>query len=119
MADDWQPGDLALCVADLLNSGRPLEASKAEMLSVPAKTGVYTVIDVSVFNRSHWADKDPVFLKLSGYIAWYNAEFFRKINPLTEDEEREARREIEQDKRVTAPARVPFVLPSPHRFIIR
>jgi hypothetical protein len=74
MADDWQAGDLALCVAPEMDA---------------KSGGVYTVADV-FFDPGGWDTEPGVGLEFreigapgfDGYDAWR----FRKIKPLTNEE---------------------------------
>lgn len=85
MADDWQPGDLALCVGN------------ENMPNAPVRVGaVYSVTDVEgpykfVGSARNWFG---VGLRLAGVRFERNAEwdhlvaalYFRKIKPLTDEE---------------------------------
>lgn len=90
MADDWKPGDLALCV-------RP------ELLA--SAGGVYTVAEVfwdcgSTDTTAGWG---LIFsdLPATGNFDGYDAERFRKINPLTDEEREEALRDLKLPERVS------------------
>lgn len=103
MADDWAPGDLALCVdgdADWHDFRGPAQGPKLgevnEVQHVKLLTHAIIYRDGTVYDGAMLG-----FAKWPGVAFWHGS--FRKINPLTEDEEREARREIEQDKRITKP----------------
>lgn len=90
--DDWQTGDLAMCIID--------EWSDLVVpVPGPAKGSVNTVVGV----HSSWCPacrERHDWLDLQGWYGWWAAGQFTKIRPLTEEEKREALEEIEQDKRV-------------------
>ena len=97
MSDDWQVGDLALCVDDGPDKcdGRECDPAYLHGLRIGR---VFTVTHV-------------VFCKKTGALGICNvnevigghALRFRKIRPLSEEEKREAMRELEGEK----PAKVP------------
>lgn len=94
MADDWQPGDLALCVS-LLGSDCP-------ELTVG---GVYTVAEVMSGWNCHGLERvglsfGEIVPSEFGAIA-FDAIAFRKIKPLTDAEREEALRDLK------APVREP------------
>lgn len=112
--DDWKPGDLALCVND---SGWIAfdEGGTPRDMPGPGPGSVHEVTDV-LFVEPLWCghcNKTHEQGTMLRFAPWPGDEFgparecFVKINPLTEDEEREARREIERDQRkpVLAPSR--------------
>lgn len=85
MADDWKPGDLALCVKE--EDGGP----PAPRGWLPAKGGVYNVVEVLPSERGEGAPERQLLLclaecpdhKTHAYGAWC----FRKIAPLDPREE--------------------------------
>lgn len=96
MADDWQPGDLALCVK--VDEGH----GARKYIRVG---GVYTVTAIAPFRDCF----GEVGLSLDGihpvatseYLPFFAASRFRKINPLTDAEREEALRDLK------APVREP------------
>lgn len=94
MADDWQVGDLALCVkGDWKTLGRP-------PAGMPQRGQVFRVADVR--NASEYYDIDRLCLVFEAYGIdhWFDHEHFRKIKPLSDDETREFKADLEQDQRV-------------------
>ena len=75
MGDDWQVGDLALCV----RSGRSLDVWE------PQKGGVYTVCDTGCGPRGVWLDLVEDSTR-NPDVGW-PAVYFRKIRPHTPDAE--------------------------------
>lgn len=81
MSEGWHAGDLALCVRDdweLCKQGRIRNTS-----AHPRSGGIYPVKFV-------FAEDDGVFLFIAEFEAKYEAVCFRKIEPLSEEERREA-----------------------------
>lgn len=93
MSDNWQPGDLALCVR---NTDPVLGSTKRVM---PGR--IYTV------EFPYWSSKgDGLGLMLVGVRSAMNCGFhaflFRKIKPLTDEEREEFLRELNTPARETA-----------------
>ena len=83
MADDWQPGDLALCVRDAENL-RFVGYLNGPV--APLRRGrIYTVTEVIAHNDRRYADCGSVGLRLEGHPDYCNATRFRKIRPHTPD----------------------------------
>lgn len=81
MADDWRPGDLALCVKDRW-SGVLTRRQMPEGFG-PRAGGVYTVVRVVIDPRGMTA------LVFEHWSYTFAARCFRKINPHTPDAEDE------------------------------
>lgn len=102
MADNWEPGDLALCVRDdwdndgshpvFWTPGGPRRGQLQRTIRVD-------YVSRAVVNWRDVAEHDEHLFFDYGMIG-FRSDWFKKINPLTEGEEREAHREIEQDRRV-------------------
>jgi hypothetical protein len=89
MADDWKPGDLALCV----KRGRWTEDGDG-----PQSGAVNLVLGV---------DRGPcgrIYLKLEGWpdCDRYSAVRFRKIKPLTDEEREQALQELKEPTHVVS-----------------
>ncbi len=103
--DDWQVGDLALCVDDAACPYFP--GSKGGIQA----GGVYEVRKVKkvkdVIGRLELGlqlDRcNPIHL-VSGSVGYHNAIRFRKIKPLSPEEHRSAIIELANDRRVPAEA---------------
>lgn len=87
MSDDWKPGDLALCVNGVVNP----EWSDA---AHPQQGAVYTVTEVTRTAPANSMFPRGMGLFLAGLSCaslWgFAAQRFRKINPLTDEERRQA-----------------------------
>lgn len=105
MAEDWVPGDRALCVKD-----DPWLNEWGELSTGPAPGSVSLVEGIEIAEHIECGNTGKPYIGLI-LTEWPGESYcscsFTKIAPLTEDEEREARREIEQDKRITAPIAEP------------
>lgn len=94
MADDWQPGDLALAI-----EANPDPAGNFHIY----KGSFYNVMRVLPDAEGEVIDNadEDVFLALEEdperFSRCWAAESFRKVPPLTEEEKREALRDLEQD----------------------
>lgn len=100
MADDWQVGDLALCVRDEDN-GTVRRTPGAWWVRVG---GVYRVSRVIPASLCCGAPAGSTLLSLEEdpnrpRHAW-GSWVFRKIKPLSDDETREFKADLEQDQRV-------------------
>jgi len=84
MSEDWQAGDLALCVRDdwQRDDGLPEVPGRVH----PRSGGIYTVDVVHV----PCDDCGAVYLVLAGFVPAYHADNFRRIAPLTNEEHRKA-----------------------------
>ena len=88
MADDWQVGDLALCVSD----------GWVHTIKVGGDTGfrprvgsVHQVVEVASSadkRHSHWPAGILALAFPPSPHAFFNVIFFRKIRPLTDEERR-------------------------------
>lgn len=86
--ENWQVGEQALCVddewVDSTNSGMDLPSD-------PRKGGIYVVDGVDPATIQ-WG---KIGLSFAGFPRWwYEASGFRKIRPLTDEEQRQAREEM-------------------------
>lgn len=79
MSDDWQAGDLALCIKQSAYVKGVL--SYATQPS-PSKGRIYQVEDVKAF-----PDWECVGLKIPGWVGWIADHYFRKIRPHSADAE--------------------------------
>ncbi|RPF70469.1 hypothetical protein [Aurantiacibacter spongiae] len=111
MADDWQIGDLALCVA----VRHPLFRDPSIILSVGA---IYTVKIVGVPRPKCRNERALGFWEVSprrkGKIG-FPESLFRKIRPLTDEEHREAILELAGDVPVLEPANLTHPVADPAR----
>lgn len=78
--DDWQVGDLALCVALTIRNLAP-----SRILRIGR---VYTVTGVRWSTREQCVALSLAEAKSRGLFGDWHAAVFRKINPLTEEERR-------------------------------
>lgn len=83
MADDWQVGDLALCV-----SHGPDPQDWAADTGGPAIGSVHIVTAVQWYPADRW-NPEGVYLDFSEFEDSFNSKGFRKIRPLS-DEERDS-----------------------------
>ena len=96
MSNDWQVGDLALCVR-----------WKAKDLPQIVVGGVYTVERLWTHYQNakcKGLSFDFVEVPRPACNSSFDARCFRKIRPLPDEERREAERELANDKREEVPA---------------
>ena len=116
MHDDWKPGDLALCVNE---HGWWDFGPHGEMLPAPgpAPGAVHEVAGVSMQRPPPGFGliiDDELYFEIQSlkFAPWGDLEFgpagrsFRKIDPLTEEELREAQRELDEDRIAREPVPV-------------
>lgn len=81
MADDWQPGDLALCI----RSGHWINTRTQQLVDLPVRSGmVFTVLRVRIDERGAWLTFDTPTVQ-----GRFRAKRFRKIKPHERDAEDE------------------------------
>lgn len=97
--DDWQIGDLALCVKHADMMGQKTGAYQ----NGPIVGSVYTVSGVRDFPEAAYTG-DTTGLRISGFTGFLWAGFFRKIHPLSDEEHRECIVELAADQRAPATA---------------
>ena len=94
---DWQPGDLALCVAH-----GPDAADWAEGDGGPTLGSVHTVERAEWFAADYW-NPAGVYLSFAEFPdSDFNALGFRKIKPLSDTEREEALRDLKAPVREVA-----------------
>lgn len=96
MSDDWKPGDLALAVRD---GWCPVRLQHMGI----RKGGIYTVSAVAIRNDDYGRPTLCIGLPhVREGEPGLNARWFRKINPLTDQEREEALRELSPPLKVEA-----------------
>ena len=103
MQDDWKPGDLALCVRDDWEN----DGERADVSQGTPEISRGSVLEVSrvVLPKRDYPQfvgliAHPLYLSFAetGPRYGYRADWFKKIDPLTEEEEREFKADLDADR---------------------
>ena len=99
--DDWQVGDLALCVKV---GTWDRHGWNAEISGLPTSGGVYTVTEMrAVASGDVGLGFDEFVTVFSRTRVIFNPTRFRKIKPLSDEEQMLGRAEFKADRIINAP----------------
>lgn len=124
MADNWQPGDLAMCIRDdWHNDGDPRELTEEcpRILKGACRVVGKVIVSARDYPEHLHLLRSPEYLCFEdpGLDYGYRSDWFKKIRPLSEDEQRDFEADLRHSARglVTALYRIGRLqLPTPFIF---